>query len=50
MLNHTPRAFSRQTKTTHYVPLSMRKANLARLLDRRPEGIFASNFEHIARG
>ena len=31
------------------VPLSMRKANLARLLDRRPEGIFVSNFE-IARG
>jgi bifunctional non-homologous end joining protein LigD len=27
------------------LPLSMRKANLARLLARRPEGIFASNFE-----
>jgi len=32
------------------VSLSMRKANLARLLDRRPEGIFVSNSEHIARG
>jgi ATP-dependent DNA ligase len=27
------------------LPLSMRKANLARLLARRPEGIFLSHFE-----
>jgi bifunctional non-homologous end joining protein LigD len=27
------------------LPLSMRKANLARLLARRPEGIFLSEFE-----
>ena len=27
------------------LPLSMRKANLARLLARRPEGIFVSDFE-----
>ena len=27
------------------LPLSMRKANLARLLARRPEGIFLSPFE-----
>jgi bifunctional non-homologous end joining protein LigD len=27
------------------LPLSMRKANLARLLARRPEGIFLSDFE-----
>jgi hypothetical protein len=27
------------------LPLSMRKANLARLLARRPEGIFISEFE-----
>jgi len=28
------------------LPLSMRKANLQRLLARRPEGIFLSDFEH----
>jgi ATP-dependent DNA ligase len=28
------------------LPLSMRKANLARLLARRPDGIFVSDFEH----
>jgi hypothetical protein len=27
------------------LPLSMRKANLARLLARRPDGIFLSDFE-----
>ena len=27
------------------LPLSMRKANLARLLARRPDGIFVSDFE-----
>jgi bifunctional non-homologous end joining protein LigD len=27
------------------LPLSMRKANLQRLLDRRPDGIFISEFE-----
>jgi bifunctional non-homologous end joining protein LigD len=27
------------------LPLSMRKANLARLLARRPDGIFNSDFE-----
>jgi ATP-dependent DNA ligase len=29
----------------HRLPLSMRKANLARLLARRPDGIFISQFE-----
>ena len=28
------------------LPLSMRKTNLARLLARRPDGIFAAPFEH----
>jgi len=28
------------------LPLTMRKTNLARLLARRPEGIFISDFEH----
>src|SRR5262249_44433773 len=32
------------------LPLSMRKANLQRLLARRPEGIFLSDFEHGAIG
>jgi bifunctional non-homologous end joining protein LigD len=32
------------------LPLAMRKTNLARLLARRPDGIFVSNFEHGERG
>jgi bifunctional non-homologous end joining protein LigD len=31
------------------VPLAMRKTNLARLLARRPDGIFVSDFESKAR-
>ena len=30
------------------LPLSMRKTNLARLLARRPDGIFVSDFEQLA--
>jgi bifunctional non-homologous end joining protein LigD len=29
----------------HRLPLSLRKTNLARLLARRPEGVFAARFE-----
>ena len=32
------------------LPLSMRKANLARLLVRRPDGIFVSDFEQVEIG
>jgi len=32
------------------LPLAMRKTNLARLLARRPDGIFVSDFEHGERG
>ena len=32
------------------LPLSMRKTNLARLLARRPDGIFVSDFEQARSG
>jgi hypothetical protein len=37
--------FHRMLADFSYLPLSMRKANLQRLLARRPDGIFVSDFE-----